>query len=167
MVWDKHHLEMKIMSEAPMKSKMPPPLPCLFGVIAGLMCDWLWPWPIARHTYSYALVVGILLFGLVIVLVTALTRAFKRHGTPADPVRETTAIIDTGPFSLSRNPAYLSVALLQAALGFIFNNAWILLLILPAMIVIHYVAVLREEAYLEAKFGDEYLKYKSRVRRWI
>ena len=35
------------------------------------------------------------------------------------------------------------------------------------MIVIHYVVVLKEEAYLEERFGDRYLEYKSRVRRWI
>jgi protein-S-isoprenylcysteine O-methyltransferase Ste14 len=156
---------MSVMSKAVVKTRMPPPLPCLLGAVAALMCDWLWPWQIAR--YTYALPVGIILIGVVIVLLAALTRAFKQHGTPADPAKETTAIIDTGPFSFSRNPAYVSVAVLQEAVGFIFNSAWILLSILPAMIVIHYVAVLREEAYLEAKFGDEYLKYKSRVRRWI
>ena len=47
------------------------------------------------------------------------------------------------------------------------NSVWILLTIIPAMIVIHKVVVLREEAYLEDKFSDDYLDYKSRVRRWI
>lgn len=144
---------------------MPPPLPFLLGVVAGLVCDWFWPWRIT--CYPYAFTVGILLIGAVVVLLMALTRAFKKHGTPADPVKETTVIIDAGLFRLSRNPAYVTVAVLQAAVGFILNNAWILLLILPAMIVIHYVVVLREEAYLEATFGNEYLKYKTRVRRWI
>lgn len=49
----------------------------------------------------------------------------------------------------------------------LFNNVWVLLTIMPAMIVIHYVVVLRQEAYLEEKFGEAYRDYKSRVRRWI
>jgi protein-S-isoprenylcysteine O-methyltransferase Ste14 len=31
----------------------------------------------------------------------------------------------------------------------------------------HYGVILREERYLERKFGKEYLDYKSSVRRWI
>jgi protein-S-isoprenylcysteine O-methyltransferase Ste14 len=34
-------------------------------------------------------------------------------------------------------------------------------------LVIRYGVIAREEAYLERKFGDVYLGYKSRVRRWL
>ncbi len=144
---------------------MLPPLPCLLGFVLGLACDWVWPWPLGP--YRYVLPAGVFLAVLVGVSVVSLLRAFKRHGTSADPKEETTAIVDTGPFRFSRNPAYVGAGLLQAVLGLIFNNVWVLLTIIPAMIVIHYVVVLREEAYLEAKFGEAYLGYKSRVRRWI
>lgn len=153
------------MTSEEIKSRMSPPLPSLLGVIAGLFCYWLWPLQIGP--YAYVLPIGILLVGLLIVLLVALTRAFKRHNTPADPSKETIAIINTGPFRFSRNPAYVSVAILQAAIGFFFNNAWIILFVIPAMIAIQHVVILREEAYLEAKFGDEYMKYKSQVRRWL
>lgn len=86
---------------------------------------------------------------------------------PPDPNEETTAIVDTGPLRFSRNPAYVAAGLLQAVLGLLFNNVWVLLTIMPAIIVIHYVVVLRQEAYLEEKFGEAYRDYKSRVRRWI
>ena len=94
-------------------------------------------------------------------------RAFRRHDTSSDPKEEATAIVDTGLFRFSRNPGYLAAGALQAVLGLLFNSVWILLTIIPAMIVIHKVVVLREEAYLEDRFGEEYLDYKSRVRRWI
>lgn len=149
----------------PRKSKMPPPLPCLIGLGIGVLVNWFWPWPIAR--YLYVLPVGILLVVGVVVLSIALANAFKRHGTPPDPDKETTAIVDTGPFRYSRNPAYLAAVMLQISLAFLFNNAWILVMAVPAITVIHYVVVLREEAYLEDKFGDEYLSYKHRVRRWV
>ncbi len=96
-----------------------------------------------------------------------LSRTFERHATSGNPYKESTAIVDTGPFRLSRNPMYLTVAVLQAALGLLFNNVWVLLMLVPALIAIHYVVVLGEEAYLEAKFGDAYLDYKSHVRRWM
>ena len=144
---------------------MPPPLPCLLGIVLGLICDWLWPWPLAPS--EYLLPVGVVLVGLVGVCMVTLARAFSRHKTSANPYKDATAVVDTGPFRFSRNPGYLTLAMLQAALGVLLNNVWVLLLIVPAFIVIHHVVVLGEEAYLEATFGDAYLDYKSRVRRWI
>jgi protein-S-isoprenylcysteine O-methyltransferase Ste14 len=149
----------------PGKSRMPPPLPNLAGLIIGLLIGWLVPWPIGA--YSLVLPAGLALTGVVVWLSVSMALAFKRHGTPPDPAEETTAIIDTGPFKFSRNPAYLTVALLQIALGLLFNNGWIVLLTLPAATIVNYVVVTKEEAYLEGKFGAEYLRYKARVRRWL
>lgn len=147
------------------KSRMPPPLPCLIGVIAGLATDLIAPWPIMP--YRYALVLGLALIAAVIALSVAMSREFKRHGTSPDPARETTAIVDTGPFRFTRNPAYVTVALLHLALGLLFNSVWIALTWLPAMLAIHHLVVLREEAYLRARFGAAYLAYTARVRRWL
>jgi protein-S-isoprenylcysteine O-methyltransferase Ste14 len=47
------------------------------------------------------------------------------------------------------------------------NTLWPLVLFVPMLIVIHWGIIRREEQYLEAKFGDAYLAYKSRVRRWL
>ena len=153
------------MSGVPERSRMVPPLPLLVGLVLGLGCGLVWPWPIGPH--AVVLTCGILLLGLVGVAVWWLLHAFRRHDTSADPKDEVTAIVDTGPFRYSRNPAYISAAMLQVAVGLLFNTAWVLLTTIPAMIVIQFVVVLKEEAYLEHEFGDAYLEYKSRVRRWI
>lgn len=153
------------MSEVKGKSRLFPPVPYLLGFVFGLVCDGLWPWPIAP--YKYVLPVGVLLGALGAACALTLMRTFKRHETSPDPYKETTAIVDTGLFRFSRNPIYITLAIFQTALGLVFNNMWVLLMIIPALIVIHYVVVLGEEVYLEAKFGGAYLDYKSRVRRWI
>jgi len=42
-----------------------------------------------------------------------------------------------------------------------------LLLLLPLLVVVQIGVIQREEVYLERKFGDEYLRYKTQVRRWL
>ena len=52
-------------------------------------------------------------------------------------------------------------------LAIVFDNLWLPMMLVPFALVIRYGVVTREEAYLERKFGDVYLGYKSRVRRWL
>lgn len=148
-----------------LKSRMPPPLPCLVAVVAGVGIDLWLPWSIGPRPFTIAAGAAALL--AMAVLGTATFRAFRRHATPLDPSYETVAIIETGPFRYSRNPAYIGFVLLQVAIGCFLDNAWILVFIIPAVVAIQRLVVLREEAYLEAKFGEAYLRYKTKVRRWI
>ena len=52
-------------------------------------------------------------------------------------------------------------------LAIAFNSLWLLVTLVPFALVIRYAVITREEAYLERKFGEVYLAYKSRVRRWL
>jgi len=148
-----------------MKSRMPPPLPCLIAVLAGIAIDAWLPWSIGPRPLT--ILAGTAAFLAMVWLAAATGRAFREHATPVDPGRETMAIVETGPFRFSRNPAYLAACLLQAAIGCFLDNAWVLVFIIPAVVAIQELVVRREEAYLEAKFGDAYLRYKARVRRWL
>lgn len=47
------------------------------------------------------------------------------------------------------------------------DNLWILALVVPAVVVMHYGVVMREERYLELRVGAEYERYKASVRRWL
>jgi protein-S-isoprenylcysteine O-methyltransferase Ste14 len=47
------------------------------------------------------------------------------------------------------------------------NALWAIILLPVALLVIQHGVIEREERYLERKFGEEYLSYKARVRRWI
>ncbi len=152
-------------SSIPTKSRMPPPLPFAVGILVGLGCHLIWPWYIGRYYVVLAVALGLL--GVVLALSISLNKAFKQHATPPDPKKATTALIVTGPFKRSRNPAYIAVVILHAAIGCLFNSVWVLLMIIPALFVVHFVVVLREEVYLEHKFGEKYRNYKARVRRWI
>ncbi len=93
--------------------------------------------------------------------------ALRHAGTPVDPYKSTTALVLNGPFRFSRNPMYLSLTLLYTGLGVLLNLLWTILLLPAALAMMHYGVIVREERYLERKFGEEYRGYRARVRRWI
>jgi protein-S-isoprenylcysteine O-methyltransferase Ste14 len=72
-----------------------------------------------------------------------------------------------GPFRYTRNPGYLSGAMVYAGITSLKNAFWALLFLPVMLLMVQHTAMEREERYLEGKFGEEYLRYKARVRRWI
>jgi len=62
---------------------------------------------------------------------------------------------------------YLSFTLLQLGIGLWANNAWVVAMLVPTLVLMSYGVIAREERYMEQKFGDEYRRYQAAVRRWI
>jgi protein-S-isoprenylcysteine O-methyltransferase Ste14 len=93
--------------------------------------------------------------------------AFKRAGTDANPYRPSTALATDGPYRFSRNPGYLGMAITYIGITLAAEAPWALVMLVPAILVIQYGVIAREERYLERLFGEEYLSYKRATRRWI
>ncbi len=141
----------------------PPPVIALIALVIGAGVEWLWPAPFGAELWLLgAVLIAVSIGGAGFVLVL-----YRRHGTHPDPRKPDQAMITRGPFRLSRNPIYVCLGALLAGLGLLFDIWWILVMLIPLYLVIHYFVVLREEAYLERRFGEEYLRYKASVRRWI
>jgi protein-S-isoprenylcysteine O-methyltransferase Ste14 len=87
--------------------------------------------------------------------------------TTANPHRPTTTLVFSGPYRFSRNPMYIGLTLLFAGLMTYLQLTWGLLLVPLVVWLITIWVIVPEERYLEQKFGDNYLNYKSTVRRWI
>jgi protein-S-isoprenylcysteine O-methyltransferase Ste14 len=100
-------------------------------------------------------------------LLGSFARAFQRARTPIDPYTPSRAIVTDGPYRLTRNPAYLGMALVYAGIAIVANAPWALVPLPVAIAVIDRGVIAREERYLERKFGAPYAQYKRRVRRWI
>ena len=90
-----------------------------------------------------------------------------RAGSNVPTNRPTTAIVESGPYRVTRNPIYLGMFLGLIGLAMAFDTFWLLVALVPFALVIRYGVVAREEAYLERKFRDVYAGYRSRVRRWL
>jgi protein-S-isoprenylcysteine O-methyltransferase Ste14 len=93
--------------------------------------------------------------------------AFRRASTPIDPYTPSEAIVTDGPYRVTRNPAYLGMALLYTGIATVLKAPWALVPLPVALAVIDRGVIAREERYLERKFGTPYVDYKRRVRRWI
>jgi protein-S-isoprenylcysteine O-methyltransferase Ste14 len=93
-------------------------------------------------------------------------RAFKAAGTNIRPDQPTTAVVTSGLFAHVRNPIYLGGLLALSGLALMLGSDWMLILIVPAFLMLHFGVVLREERYLEHKFGPPYLAYKRSVPRY-
>jgi len=142
-----------------------PPYIHLGFVVLGLALEWIWPSNVLPLAWQLSL--PILLLILVFLLGKSAAPQFRKKGTTLDVDTPTTAIITEGAYGFSRNPIYLGMALIHLALGILIDSIWVVAAVIPAMLVMTYGVIVREEAYLTRKFGDEYLSYKASVRRWL
>ena len=92
---------------------------------------------------------------------------FGFAGTSIWPFVPTTALVTSGPYRLSRNPQYLGIAFFHVTFAFALGVPWALATLPVVLAVIDRTVIPREEAYLERRFGNAYLEYKARVRRWM
>ena len=77
------------------------------------------------------------------------------------------ALVTAGPYAHSRNPMYVAWALFHLGVSFVANSVWIIGVLVPVLIYVHYVDVRREERFLSEKFGAEYSSYKQNARRYL
>ena len=145
---------------------IPPPLAWGLAIVAGLALKWLVPLPFLPADLPTGWL-GAIVFVLALALGVWAIITMTRAGSNVPTNLPTTTIVESGPYRFTRNPIYLGMFLVLTGLAIAFDNLWLLIMLLPFALVIRYGVVAREEAYLERKFGDVYLDYRSRVRRWL
>jgi protein-S-isoprenylcysteine O-methyltransferase Ste14 len=142
-----------------------PPLLYGLALAVGFLVQWIAPRPIVSSNAGYW-IGGVLLASGVFLAIWG-RRVMERAGTNVNPTLPSTALVATGPFLFSRNPLYVALTLIYVGLALLANALWVLVLIVPVLLVMHYGVVRREERYLEARFADAYREYRSRVRRYV
>lgn len=143
----------------------PPPLILLAALLIGFGLDVLWPRPFAPDWARFG--AGPLLILGAFLLALLAKRRFDRAGTAVKPWVPSSVIVTDGPFAYSRNPMYLAMAVLLVGAALLGNSLWLLAVTVGFVGILQQGVILREEAYLERRFGAVYKDYKARVRRWI
>jgi protein-S-isoprenylcysteine O-methyltransferase Ste14 len=144
---------------------LPPPLTYLLTLLLGLVLDRRLHVPFLPH--GMARVLGWPLVGGGMALATWFIRTMRSADTTLDVDKPVSSLVQHGPFRYSRNPGYLSLATIYTGIAILRNALWAALLLPLVLGVTQRELIEREERYLERTFGEEYLAYKRRVRRWV
>ena len=92
---------------------------------------------------------------------------FRRRDTSMITFRPASALVIAGPYRFTRNPMYVSLALLTLAFALFLNTWWVVVLLVPALVAVQQVVIVPEEKYLRRRFGADYEAYTRQVRRWL
>ena len=94
---------------------------------------------------------------------------FIKSKTTVNPIQfeEVNKLVTSGIFKYSRNPMYLGMLMIVLYTSIFYLNIYSILTPLLFILWINKFQIKREEEFLIEKFGDEYLSYKKKTRRWI
>ncbi len=147
------------------KRKIVPPV-YLLGALLMMMVMNQWA-PLGQYVAAPFHYGGIILASIGVVMAAISAGAFKKADTGVVPFEEATVLVTGGFYRFTRNPMYLGMAMFLAGVSVLIGTTGTLLPIPFFIAVIHLNFILGEESFLEDAFGEEYLGYKKKVRRWL
>lgn len=109
------------------------------------------------------------LAALAVAIALAAVSAFARARTTINPTtpQDSSSLVASGVFSMSRNPMYLSLLVLLVAWAVFLSSVWVLAGPIVFVCYMNRFQILPEERALAQLFGAQYAAYQARVRRWL
>jgi protein-S-isoprenylcysteine O-methyltransferase Ste14 len=128
----------------------PPPLLYAAAVVVGRLMDRPWSLPIDG---AWRIVLGWVFVTGCALLAASAIGLFRRKQTSMITFRPAGTLVTSGPYAFTRNPMYVSLALLTIAFALFLNTWWIVLLLVPALLFVQRFVIVPEERYLHRRFG--------------
>ena len=146
-------------------SKIPPPLVVLILVISTFFSSK--KIDLIQIPFQTSISIFILSIGILILLNPVLK--FKKSKTTINPIKfkKVNKLVTSGIYKYSRNPMYLGLLMIVISSSIFYLNIYSILTPLFFYIWINRFQIKREEIFLTEKFGEDYLSYKKKTRRWI
>ena len=142
-----------------------PPVYLLLAIVVMAVLHYLFP-GIKVIVYPWKLF-GVLPLVIGVVINLIADKTFKEHTTTVKPLEDSTSLITTGVFGITRNPMYLGFALILLGIAVLLGSLTPYVVVLVFVIFIDTVFIKYEEKKLEGTFGQAWLDYRKKVRRWI
>ncbi len=112
-------------------------------------------------------ILGLIFVTIAIILIYSALKIFKSNLEDPNPTSSSTQIFCDGIYKYTRNPMYLGLILFQIGLGMILSMTHITFFAFLTYLVYRYGVIEKEEVYLSRKFGEPYIKYMQKTRRWF
>lgn len=146
---------------------LPPPVLFMLSFAAASLAERLHPWSIPWLEHRTGLGIGAAMVVIAASFGSWAAYEMWRHHTPIEPGHVPKKLVTTGPFGFTRNPLYVTLALIIVASGFMMQSAWFFLGAGVLVALLDRLVIIREERVIREHFGGEYAAYVARVRRWL
>ena len=145
--------------------KIPPPLLVLILVISNYFSSKKIDLILIPNQKLISFI--ILLIG-VLILITPIFK-FIKSKTTIDPIKfkKVNKLITSGIYKYSRNPMYLGLLMIVTSTSIFYLNIFSIITPIIFYCWINRFQIKREEIFLTEKFGNDYILYKTKTRRWI
>jgi protein-S-isoprenylcysteine O-methyltransferase Ste14 len=146
--------------------KFPPPLYYILLFIGSIYFEKLVPVENGFFHSSIVKIVGLIFFGISLVFVVPSLVQFIRTKNTVVTILPASSLQISGIYKVTRNPMYLGLLIAYAGITCLKGNWWSASFLL-ILIFIQNRIIIKEEKYLEREFGQQYIDYKKKVRRWL
>ncbi len=146
---------------------IPPPLFYGISFLLSILLQKFVPVDFTVFRGTPLTIVGIVIIGTSLIFsVPALLRFIKTKNTVIT-IKPANSLQTSGIYSVTRNPMYVGLLLLYLGLALLTGNWWTLILAPLLVLIVTQKIIKPEEQYLLRAFGEPYVSYKEKVRRWI
>jgi len=146
-------------------TKIMPPTWMLVAIIAMLILNFTFPIAWIVPTVWNLIGIVFLVSGMTLNLIA--DNSFKQAETTVKPYQESSCLVTSGAYKISRNPMYLGMVLILTGIALLLRSLSPFLMIIPFAVLIDQIYIRAEEQMLTEKFGAKWQTYKAKTRRWL
>lgn len=146
---------------------IPPPLVYVFTFLIAGVAQKRFPIDDSFFYHQGAKITGVAFLALSLFFQVRSLRQFFKSRNTLITIKPAFSLQTNGIYGITRNPMYVGLALVYLGISCLVGNWWNIILFPFLLLIVQEYIIKREEKYLERRFGQDYIKYKHKVRRWV
>jgi protein-S-isoprenylcysteine O-methyltransferase Ste14 len=146
---------------------IPPPLFYVVTFIAAVFIQRKFPIDDSSFHLRAIKILGIVFIVISLFFLVRSLRQFLQSKNSLMTIRPAFSLQINGIYNITRNPMYVGLAIVYLGITCFIGNWWNIILFPLLLVCVQEYIIKHEEKYLARRFGQEYLDYKYKVRRWL